>query len=111
MTDVTLSLVCDLLCLGLSLVFFWSTFVVLIGLVRPSRRHPKSARKLKFVSLVCARNEESVIRAPVMSILLSKYPARLREVIVLADNCTDRTAERAREAGATVWEKSEPSAG
>ncbi len=48
---------------------------------------------------------------PVKSILMSKYPAQYREVIVLADNCTDRTAARAREAGATVWEKLEPSTG
>ena len=111
MTNATVSLVFDLLCLALSVVFLWSTFVVLIGLVKPARRHPKSARKLKFAVLVCARNEESVIRLPVKSVLMSVYPAELREVIVLADNCTDRTAELAREAGATVWEKRVPSSG
>ena len=111
MTNATVSLVFDLLCLALSVVFLWSTFVVLVGLVKPARRHPKSERKLKFAVLVCARNEESVIRLPVKSVLMSKYPAGLREVIVLADNCTDRTAELAREAGATVWEKRVPSSG
>ena len=102
---------CDFLCLGLSVVFLWSTLVVLVGLIKPAKRHPKAVRKLKFVVLVCARNEESVIRLPVKSALMSKYPAECREVIVLADNCTDATAARAREAGATVWEKTVPSAG
>ena len=111
MTDVTVSLVFDFLCLGLSVVFFWSTFVVLLGLIKPARRHPKADRKLRFAVLVCARNEESVIRLPVKSALLSRYPADAREVIVLADNCTDETAARARAAGATVWEKDVPSAG
>lgn len=111
MTNVYVSLICDWLCLAFSVVFFWSTFVVLIGLIKPSAKHPKAEKKLKFAVLVCARNEESVIRLPVKSILLSKYPAEAREVIVLADNCTDATAARAREAGATVWEKTEPSHG
>jgi len=109
--NATFSFVCDILCLALSLVFFWSTFVVLIGLIKPAKRHPKTDRKLKFVALVCARNEESVIKLPVKSVLMSKYPADCREVIVLADNCSDRTAAIAREAGATVWEKTIPSHG
>ena len=111
MTNATVSMICDFLCLGLSVVFFWSTFVVLVGLIKPARLHPKAARKLRFVMLVCARNEEAVVRLPVKSALLSKYPADCREVIVLADNCTDRTAEVARAAGATVWEKTTPSHG
>ena len=111
MTNVTISLACDFLCLGLSLVFFWSTFIVLIGLIKPARRHPRADRKLRFAVLICARNEETVIRLPVKSALLSRYPSESREVIVLADNCTDATAARAREAGATVWEKTTPSAG
>ena len=111
MTNATVSLILDLLCLVLSAVFLWSTLVVLVGLIKPARRHPRSDRKLKFAVLVCARNEESVIRLPVKSVLMSNYPARLREVIVLADNCSDATAARAREAGATVWEKTAPSEG
>ena len=111
MTNATVSMICDFLCLGLSVVFFWSTFIVLVGLIKPAKTHPRTSRKLKFVVLVCARNEESVIRLPVKSVLFSKYPADCREVVVLADNCADRTAERAREAGATVWEKATPSHG
>lgn len=111
MTSVALSLAFDILCLAVSLVFFWSTFIVLIGLVRPVRRHPPAGRKLRFAVLICARNEERVIRLPVKSARLNRYPADRREVIVLADNCTDATAARAREAGAEVWEKRSPSAG
>ena len=101
----------DLLCLALSVVFFWSTFVVAVGLLIASKRRPPAAERLRFAVLICARNEERVIRLPVKSVLMTKYPADRREVIVLADNCTDRTAAFAREAGATVWEKTTPSAG
>lgn len=101
----------DLLCCAFSIVFLWSTLIVLIGLLKRRPEHPPSARKLRFAVLICARNEESVIRLPVRSLALSKYPAECRETIVLADNCTDGTAEAARQAGATVWEKTTPSGG
>ena len=101
----------NICCLAFFTVFLWSTLVVLTGLLMRPRKHPWKGPRLRFAILVCARNEESVIRLPVKSVMMSKYPVGLREVIVLADNCSDRTAEVAREAGATVWEKTEPSRG
>ena len=101
----------DIICLALTIVFFWSTFVVLIGLLVPGRKHPYKGPRIRFAVLVCARNEERVIKLPVKGVMMSKYPVGLRDVIVLADNCTDRTAEIAREAGAIVWEKTTPSHG
>ncbi len=111
MTSAMLSFILDIICLGLSIVFFWSTFVVLLGLIKPAKHHPHAERKLKFAVLVCARNEESVIKLPVKSVLMSRYPAECRDIVVLADNCTDATVTRAHEAGALVWEKKTPSAG
>ena len=101
----------DIVCCLLSVVFFWSTLIVLVGLLKSPRRHPHASRKLRFAVLICARNEESVIRLPVKSLDLNKYPAERRDIIVIADNCTDRTAEIAWAAGATVWEKKTPSSG
>ena len=103
--------VCDVLCMLLCVVFAWSTVVVLVGLIRPAKRHPTARTRRRFAVLVCARNEEAVIRLPVKSVMMSSYPADCREVIVLADNCTDGTAAAARAAGATVWEKTVPSTG
>lgn len=105
------AVVFDFLCCGLSVVFLWSSLVVLVGLIRKPRVHPRSARKLRFAVLICARNEERVIRLPVRSVALAKYPAEYRETIVLADNCSDATVAAARESGATVWEKTTPSSG
>ena len=33
------------------------------------------------------------------------YPAERHQIIVVADNCTDATAQVARDAGVTVWER------
>ncbi len=95
----------------MGIVFFWSTLVLVIGLIVPVKRHPRAERKLRFAVLICARNEEKVIRLPVKSVQMSNYPKDRWHVIVLADNCTDATAQRAREAGAEVWEKTTPSSG
>lgn len=111
MTNVVISMIFEYLCLGLSFVFFWSTFIVMIGLLKAPKRHPHAERKLKFAVLICARNEENVIRLPVKSVKMSRYPADRRDIIVLADNCTDGTVRRAREAGAIVWEKTTHSSG
>ncbi|MGN7469309.1 glycosyltransferase family 2 protein [Brevibacillus sp. SAFN-007a] len=46
--------------------------------------------------LVPAHNEELVIAATVEHILQLNYPAEKLQIIVIADNCTDRTAEVVR---------------
>lgn len=108
---MAISVLCELFCLALSVVFLWSTLVVIVGLVKSERHRPRALRQLRFAIVVCARNEAGVIRLPVKSVLMSHYPDALREVFVIADNCTDDTAELARKAGAKVLEKREPSAG
>ncbi|PFG17410.1 cellulose synthase/poly-beta-1,6-N-acetylglucosamine synthase-like glycosyltransferase [Propionicimonas paludicola] len=60
----------------------------------------------KFAVLVFARNEEVVIGQLLNSLNDQDYPSDAFQVFVTADNCTDRTAEIAREAGAVVYERS-----
>lgn len=111
MTEALWSAAMGCVCFALGAAFAWSCAIVAAGLARRPKRHPMASGKLRFAVLVCARNEEAVILNPVNSVMRSRYPADRREVIVLADNCTDATAERARAAGATVWEKTCPSSG
>ncbi|HZZ84816.1 MAG TPA: glycosyltransferase family 2 protein [Anaeromyxobacteraceae bacterium] len=63
------------------------------------------APHLRFDLVVPARDEESGISATVRSLAQVDYPAELRRVVVVADNCSDGTARRAREAGAVVLER------
>ncbi len=104
-------MIIDILCLALTFVFFWSMVIVLLGLVKPSKTFKKTDERLHFTVLVCARNEENVIAFPVKTALEADYPKDKIRVIVLADNCTDATAQVAKMAGAEVWEKTEPSSG
>ena len=59
----------------------------------------------KFMAIVPAHNEENVIKNLVESLNNQDYPKELYDVYVIADNCTDRTAEIAKEAGAKVYKR------
>lgn len=58
-----------------------------------------------YAVLICARNEERVIEDILHSILAQTYPHYLIDVFVMADNCTDATAEIAKRNGARVYER------
>lgn len=72
-----------------------------------ARRPPRLTRPMQLVCVVPAHNEEHGIAATVHSLLHADYPAHLRSVFVVADNCTDGTARRARAAGAVVVERTD----
>ena len=70
---------------------------------------PASDAALSFVVLVPAHDEEEHLARTVKSLLAVDYPPALRRVVVVADNCSDRTAEVAREAGAECLVRDDPS--
>lgn len=77
--------------------------VSLFGLCR--RVRPASAAvQRRFAILIAARNEENCIAGLIESLRAQKYPSELFDIWVLPNNCTDRTAEAARRAGANVME-------
>ena len=83
----------------------------LAGLAAFSRRlaNPIHGRPhLRFDIVVPAHNEESGIGQTVASLLAVDYPRGLFRLFVVADNCADRTAQRAAEAGAQVLVRSDP---
>ena len=59
----------------------------------------------KYAVVIAARNESAVISQLIKSIKKQNYPAELVDIYVVADNCTDNTAEVARNAGARVFER------
>jgi cellulose synthase/poly-beta-1,6-N-acetylglucosamine synthase-like glycosyltransferase len=70
------------------------------------REQPYKDTKLhRYAVLISARNEEAVIGHLMESIRQQDYPSNLVTVFVVADNCTDNTAETARKAGAAVYER------
>ena len=62
----------------------------------------------RFAVLIPAHDEEHVISHAIEALRLQRYPADRFEVHVVADNCTDRTADVALATGASVHERSAP---
>ena len=59
----------------------------------------------KFMAIIPAHNEEFVVKNLIESLKNQNYPKELLDIYVIADNCTDKTAEIAKEAGAIVYER------
>ncbi len=75
----------------------------------PKKVFPKSDVKKRICVVIPAHNEEDVIGTTVRRLFeQQQYPRELFDVYVIAHNCTDRTAERARNAGATVFVLDDP---
>lgn len=62
----------------------------------------------RFAIIIPAHNEENSISRTVESALKINYPEDLWNLYVIADNCTDKTAEISRELGANVFERTDP---
>ncbi len=58
-----------------------------------------------FAIVVAAHNEEKVIEPLIDNLFQIDYPRELYDVFVVADNCTDKTALIARNAGASVHQR------
>lgn len=74
----------------------------------PTPPLPGASDRLPLAVLVPAHDEEAVIEPTLAALMATDYPDDARRVIVIADNCSDRTAAVADAAGAEVWERTDP---
>jgi len=69
------------------------------------KKYPDAKVDHEYGILIAARNEANVIGQLIKSILACDYDQSKIRIFVVADNCTDNTAQIARDAGATVFER------
>ncbi len=67
-----------------------------------------NGQPLRMGVLIPAHNEAVVIRRTIASVLNSSYPIDRLTVMVIADNCTDSTADDVRRAGVPAFERFDP---
>lgn len=77
-------------------------YIPLVWLRKP-KAQTRTPRENRFAFLICARNEAAVIGDLLDSIHAQTYDQSLLRVFVMADNCTDNTAEIAAQKGARVY--------
>ena len=75
-----------------TICYTYQLFYVVEVLVH--RPEPITAKKNhRFAVIIAARNESAVIANLIHSIKVQNYPQELIDVFVIADNCTDNTAQ------------------
>ena len=86
---------------------FWlyQLIVSICSLVKLKDKPIIEDKQNRFMAIIPAHNEESVVGNLVESLTKQNYPKELFDIYVIADNCTDKTAEIAKKAGAIVYER------
>lgn len=82
-----------ILCVGYQFIYIFVPFMKGGKKLSPKKMN-------KYAVLIPARNEEMVIPHLIASIKGQTYPSELIDIFVIADNCTDNTAQVSMEAGA-----------
>jgi len=77
---------------------------VIIGFFT-TKKYPDAKVDHEYAVMIAARNESKVIGQLIQSIRNCEYDQSKIRIFVIADNCTDNTAEIARQSGATVFER------
>ena len=92
------------------LTAYWcyQTVVSLCSLVKLKDKPYLTNKNHKFMAIIPAHNEEAVVANLIESLKNQTYDKNLYDIYVIADNCTDNTAEVARNAGAIVLERFDP---
>ena len=93
--------------LGWIIVIYWLYQLIIsaCALIQFKEKPLIKNKKHKFMMILPAHNEASVIGALVESLQALDYPKELYDIYVIADNCTDNTAQIANDLGAIVYER------
>ena len=89
------------------ITIFWIYQVVIsiCSLINFKEKKILEEKTNRFMAIIPAHNEEGVIKNLVESLKKQNYPKDSYDIYVIADNCTDNTAQIAKEAGAIVYER------
>ena len=87
-------------------IFWLYQFIVSIcSLIKFKEKPLIENKEHRFMAIIPAHNEAAVVTNLIESLKNQDYPKELYDIYVIADNCTDNTAEVARKAGAIVYER------
>ena len=86
---------------------FWlyQLIVSICSLIKLKDKPIIEEKQNRFMLIIPAHNEAAVVRNLIESLKKQNYSKELYDIYVIADNCTDNTAQIAKEAGAIVYER------
>lgn len=92
----------------LTIYWLYQMVISVCSLIKLKEKPKVVDKKHKFMAVIPAHNEEDVIENLVYSLKEQNYPRELYDIYVIADNCDDATAEKAKNAGAIVLKRVDP---
>ena len=89
------------------IIVFWLYQLIIsaCALIKFKEKPIKKNKKHKFMLIVPAHNESAVVGNLLDSLNALDYPKELYDVYLIADNCTDNTADIGREKNVIVFER------
>lgn len=88
----------------LAMIGAYQLILAFFGYRKPKKVKAHAPQKT-FAVLVAAHNEEQVVGALIDNLKQLNYPKEMYDVFVIADNCTDNTANIARDMGVYACER------
>ena len=92
---------------NLFLLFFLYRAVFFVAALVKKPEKYKARRAHRYALLICAKNEHAVLGKLIHSLQDMDYPKDRYSIFVVADNCSDSTADVARRAGVIVYERTD----
>ena len=89
----------------ITIYWVYQLIISLCSLIKVKDKPLVEDKEHRFMMIIPAHNEEKVVRELVESLKNLDYKKELYDIYVIADNCTDNTAQIAKEAGAIVYER------
>ena len=89
----------------ITIYWIYQLVISLCSLIKVKEKPLVEEKEHRFMAIIPAHNEEKVISNLVESLKNQNYSKNLYDIYVIADNCTDETAQKAKEAGAIVYER------
>ena len=89
----------------ITIYWIYQLVISLCSLIKVKEKPLVEEKEHRFMAIIPAHNEEKVISNLGESLKNQNYSKNLYDIYVIADNCTDETAQKAKEAGAIVYER------
>lgn len=103
--DSIISTINTILGVAMFILYLYQFYYIFVAFAKKPKTYAPTDQSKRYAVLIAARNEESVIANLISSIKAQDYPSDNIDIYVVADNCTDKTAEISRQCGANVFER------
>lgn len=90
-------------------VLVWAGYLAFLTIFSRKLPQPEYGKpETRFAIVIPAHDQEATIETTVRSLALLDWPQELFHIVVVADNCSDKTADKALHAGAAVLVQNDP---